>query len=119
REAFDLGHAVTDFADDADVGLVNGAGHVGDLLFEFLEDAAHFPVIGLKVGMGSVRENQKAWARRSRRPLTVPSHTSLPTRTRRPPRRAGSIWYSKVRESPYLATRPAATRWRAASSSAV
>ena len=35
-EAFDLGHAVADFADDADVLLDRGRFHAGDLRFDFL-----------------------------------------------------------------------------------
>ena len=40
-KAFHLGHAVTDLADGADIGFFDGCRDVGDLLFEFLEDAAH------------------------------------------------------------------------------
>jgi len=40
-EAFDLGHAVGDFTDDADVLPGHGRLEAGDLRFDFLEDAAH------------------------------------------------------------------------------
>ena len=40
-KAFDLGDAVADLADDADVGFFDRGGDSGDLLFEFLKDAAH------------------------------------------------------------------------------
>ena len=40
-KAFDLGHAVADLANDAHVGFFDRGGDPGDLLFKFLEDAAH------------------------------------------------------------------------------
>ena len=40
-EAFDLGDAIAHLTDNADVGFFDGRGDARDLLFEFLEDAAH------------------------------------------------------------------------------
>ena len=40
-EAFDLGDAVADFTDNADIGAGDGGFEAGDLGFEFLEDRAH------------------------------------------------------------------------------
>ncbi len=40
-EAFDLGDAVTDLADDADVRLGDRGLEAGDLGFQFLQDVAH------------------------------------------------------------------------------
>ena len=40
-ESFDPGDAVTNFADGADVASFHRRRYVGDLLFNFLEDAAH------------------------------------------------------------------------------
>ena len=92
-EAFDFGHAVADLADGADVGFSTDGRDAGDLLFEFLKDAAH----GERSWLGvSVRCSANEWIRmrwrggrgglgRSRR-----KHR-CPTRMRRPPRRAGLI----------------------------
>jgi hypothetical protein len=40
-KSFDFANAVADLADGADVGFFDGRSDSGDLLFEFLEDAAH------------------------------------------------------------------------------
>ena len=57
-ESFHFGHAVTDLADSADIGFFDRRGDAGDLLFEFLKDAAHkegllVGVVGFRRRMGS------------------------------------------------------------------
>ncbi len=46
-KAFDLRHAVSDLADGSDVGFFDGGSDTGDLLLEFLEDAAHLDGVRL------------------------------------------------------------------------
>ena len=40
-EALDLGNAITDFTDSADIGLCDPRRDVCDFLFQFLKDIAH------------------------------------------------------------------------------
>ncbi len=78
-EAFDAGDAVADFADGADIGLAGCLGFDGaDFLFEFEDDVAHGFLNGIQDCL-----------RASRRDWTLPSQTSLPRRTRRPPMSSG------------------------------
>jgi hypothetical protein len=62
-EAFDFGHAVADFADDADV-LTGDAGlHLGDLRFDVLQQGAHVGD-GLGEGLGSLKRGDEGdWKR--------------------------------------------------------
>ena len=81
-ETFDLGHAVGAFANDANVLPVHLRLHAGDLRFDFLEEVAHIKSIsGFQYHMLS--------ASASKRARTLPSKTSLPTCTRKPPINAG------------------------------
>ena len=76
-QAFDLGHAVADFADDADVLLGRRGLHAGDLASiscnMLLINASH----------------QKLSSNAASRACTLPSYTSLPTCIRSPPINAG------------------------------
>jgi hypothetical protein len=94
---FDFADAVADLTDGADIGFFDGGGDSGDLLFEFLEDAAHGErLLVVVLSVFSKRESESG-GEAVEAALTEPSKTSLPTRMRRPPRRAGLTWYCATR----------------------
>jgi hypothetical protein len=113
-KAFDLGHAVGDFAHGADVGLGDVGFEGDDLGFDFFEEGAHRGEVEVRRKKGEGKGGElsmemerregvgrpssyfftatfrpSACSRRSRRLLREPSQIVLPRWMRRPPRRSG------------------------------
>ena len=102
-QAFDLGHTVGDFAHGADVLPGDRRFNAGDLGFNFLENRTHSSISNKS--MLSYRLSAKPF----KRACTLPSYTSLPTFTRRPPIKAAFCENVRFKPAPYFRVRFAFT----------